>query len=288
MMKKLLVILPILIILAGVVFYFGWVQIQLPENTFAVIFTKTGGWDDSVTKPGTFVWRWERLLPTNLSIHKFKLAPYTTSVSAMGSLPSGDVYAQVLDPPPEFSFSLKLSISFTLNPEALPGLVSDALLSEESYSTWHSENQEIITAKASAFIRERSTKSGFAQQLTNMGAEVSDALSEYLESSLPYLNISACTIRGIEVPDFDLYIAAKELYLDLARKRKESLEAALEQISWTESRTQAHFDALQRYGELITQYPSLLDLIELKEGNLGSILEDIDSFSVQEQSFPVD
>ena len=90
------------------------------------------------------------------------------------------------------------------------------------------------------------------------------------------------------MPDFDLYIAAKELYLDLARKRKESLEAALEQISWTESRTQAHFDALQRYGELITQYPSLLDLIELKEGNLGSILEDIDSFSVQEQSFPVD
>ena len=40
-MKKALVTLIILLVLGGVVFYFGWVQIRLPADACAVIFTSS-------------------------------------------------------------------------------------------------------------------------------------------------------------------------------------------------------------------------------------------------------
>ena len=39
-MKTFLIILVILVILAGAGFYFGWVQIQLPPDNYAVVVTE--------------------------------------------------------------------------------------------------------------------------------------------------------------------------------------------------------------------------------------------------------
>jgi len=86
-MRKLFVSLIILIIVGGVGFYFGWIQIQLPANTFGVIFTKTNGYEASVVRPGTFEWRWQRLLPTNLTLYTYTLAPQSTNVTVAGTLP---------------------------------------------------------------------------------------------------------------------------------------------------------------------------------------------------------
>jgi hypothetical protein len=280
-MKKLIVAFVVLIILGGVVFYFGWIQLQLQENTYAVIFTKTGGWDEEVTEPGTFVWRWERLLPTNFSMHTFTLVPYTARVSSGGVLPGAEVYEHVLDPPPEFAFSLELSVDFGIRPSALAGLVADALLTEETFDTWHAETAEIISARAAAYVREQSTRGEFASQLTHMGDPFTSALIRHLDTTLPYVDIKGLTIRELRVPDFELYQVAKEIYIDLALKRKESHQAALDEITWTEQRSTQHFDVIERYGELITKYPTLLELFSLKEGELGSILEEIDAFTPQ-------
>lgn len=278
-MKKLIIALILLVIVGGVAFYFGWIQIHLPENTYAVIFTKTGGWDEEVTHPGTFVWRWERLIPTNLSMHKFTLEPYTARVSSKGTLPNGDAYSQVMDPRPDFGYSLELAVDFQINPESLPKLVEDSLLTQETFSEWHSDTSEVISARAAGFAREQSTRSDFAASLTALGDEFSESLAAHLRTGLPYVEIQNVTIRRIEVPDFDLYIAAKQIYLDLAQSRKESYEAALLEISWTEARSEQHFEVIRQYGELITQYPALLDLFELKDGALGTILDEIDAFT---------
>ena len=278
-MRKLIVILAVLIIVGGVGFYLGWIQIQLQENTYAVVYTKTGGWDEEVTEPGTFVWRWERLLPTNFSMHTFTLVPYTARVSSKGILPSAEVYEQVLDPSPEFSFSLDMSVDFGIKPSALPTLVSDALLTEETFETWHAETAEIISARAAAYVREQSTRADFAVQLTHMGDPFASALIDYLNATLPHVDIKGLTIRELRVPDFELYNVAKGIYIDLAQKRKESQQAALDEIMWTEARSTQHFGVIERYGELITKYPTLLDLFSLKDGELGSILEEIDSFT---------
>jgi hypothetical protein len=115
-----------------------------------------------------------------------------------------------------------------------------------------------------------------------MGEELSRSLESYLGSAMPHVIIRSMTIRNVEVPDVELYTVAKELYLDLARKRQESYAAALAEITWTESRSQQHFDVIERYGELITRYPTLLELFKLKGGELGTILNEIDAFIPRE------
>lgn len=278
-MRKLIVIVSILIILAGTVFYFGWIQIQLTENTYAVIFTKTGGWDETVTEPGKFVWRWERLLPTNLSMHKFTLTPHTARVSASGSLPSGEIYSGILDPSPDFDFEIDIIVSFNIDPESLPDLVADAALTEETFDAWHAKTENEVSAKAATFIRERSTDVDAASTLTAMGDALAEDLTRYLQSAFPHVEFSAITIRDIEIPDFELYLTAKELFLEYSESRKESYEEALSQITWTQARAEQYFDVLKKYGELISEYPALLDLLSLKNGDMGSILEEIDAYS---------
>ena len=60
-MKRLLVALFVLVVIAAAVFFFGWVQFQIPPDAHGVIFTKTNGWEEEVVDPGTFVWRWQSL-----------------------------------------------------------------------------------------------------------------------------------------------------------------------------------------------------------------------------------
>ena len=273
----------ILVAICGTAFYFGWVQIQLPENTYAVLFTKTGGWDKTVTSPGKFTWRWERLIPTNCSIHKFTLKPYTARLSASGSLPSGDIYAVMLDPSPNFDFSLRMSVSFGVNTDSLPKLVAATVLTEDTFEAWHRETEAAISAKAGAFIRERSVNVSSASSLQAMGDSIVKDLTRYLEGSFPAVDFKAIVVEDIKVPDFSLYLAAKDLFLDFSKSRKESYEEALSHITWTESRAEQHFNVLERYGELITRYPALLELISLKGGDLGLILREIDSFSPSDE-----
>lgn len=278
-MKKLVVLLLILVVLGGTAFYFGWVQIRLPENTYAVVFTKTGGWDEEIITPGKFVWRWERLVPTNFKMHKFQLKPFTAKVRAAGSLPSGDIYAGMLDPSPNFDFTANLSVSFGIKPDALPRLVSTALLSEETFEAWHEETKSRISAKSAAFIRDLSTDRDAATTLTSMGDSIVRDLTRYLENSFPDVAFNAIVVEDINIPDIELYQTAKELFLDLSRSRKESYEEALSQITWTESRAEQHFSVLERYGDLITRYPALLDLLTLKDGDLSTILDEIDAYT---------
>jgi hypothetical protein len=211
-------------------------------------------------------------------MHSFTLKPYTAQVHSEGTLPSGEEYSSALDPPPDFTFSLDLTLDFQIDPEALPRLVSESLLTEDTFDQWHTDTSEIISSKAAAYIRERSRSTSFSDELSAMGNEFTQNLSSYLQSSLPNVTINAVNVRNIKVPDFELYTTAKEIYLEIAQARKQSYESALAELSWTEARSSQHFDVLRQYGELITQYPALLDLFELKGGALGTILEEIDAF----------
>ena len=88
-MRKFLVSLLLVVIAAGVAFYFGWIQLQLPADTYGVIFTKTNGFEQNVVKPGTFVWRWQRLLPTNLTLFTYQLKPQESEVAKTAKLLMG-------------------------------------------------------------------------------------------------------------------------------------------------------------------------------------------------------
>lgn len=87
-MKKALASLIILILFGGVVFYLGWVQFDVPIGNYGLMLSKTSGVYPELIQSGTFLWRWERLLPTNTQLRIFSLDPVSQTDTFNSSLPS--------------------------------------------------------------------------------------------------------------------------------------------------------------------------------------------------------
>ena len=90
---KIAITLLTILALAVAAFFVGWVELSLPPGTYGVAFTKSGGWDEAAVAPGGVTWRWERLIPTNMTLHLFDLAPQEVQRRVAALLPSADVYA---------------------------------------------------------------------------------------------------------------------------------------------------------------------------------------------------
>jgi hypothetical protein len=283
-MKAFLIILVILVILAGVVFYFGWVQIQLPAENYAVVFTKTGGYDEQVIRPGEFTWRWQRLIPTNMTLYVFDLHPRERDIPFQGSLPSAELYSSVLPESPDFSLRGTVSVEFAVSPESLPALVAEQKLLPEKLDDFYSARAEEISDRVLETLKEIDGQ-------TVDSLSLSRRLERELASELPYLQLRSLNVDLLEVPDLQLYELARSSYRDLVEVRDRSRDEAVarlaeEQIRAENSREQerATLEALREYGELLNEYPILLkamavqklsgdQVITIPEFDLKSILE---------------
>ena len=271
-MKKIMIIFIILLLAGGCIFYFGWIQILLPAETYAVIFTKTGGYDSRVTEPGVFTWRWERLLPTNMQINKFDLRPYTKEITYSGTLPSGEQYASVLPDNPDFGFSVAVSLGFRINPRHLPRLVAEEKLTPETLNAYYEQTAESFAQAVSEYSWkyysrvEEALKTGSG--LFSIGNE---KLKSLFSDRYPELEILSLKARVIKKPDPEMYTLAKESYWRLAQSREESRRAVASVLAEEQERVQAELKKeeaalaiLKRYGELLTRYPVLLKAIYLQ------------------------
>lgn len=283
-MKAFLIILVILVILAGTAFYFGWVQIHLPAENYAVVFTKTGGYDKEVIRPGEFSWRWERLIPTNMTLYIFDLRPRALDVSFQGELPSADLYSSVLPNNPDFSIRGSVSITLAILPDALPDLVAEEKLDPDGLDIFYNSKADEISMHVL----------GRFQEMKIVGvASVSldQELKEELDSEFPDLEIITLRSELVSVPDSELYELARASYRDLVETRDRSRDEAIARLAEEQVRAEnareeekANLEALREYGQLLNEYPILLKamavqklsgdkVITIPEFDLKTILE---------------
>jgi len=259
-MRKLLVSLLILIVAAGVAFYFGWIQLQLPADSYGVIFTKTNGFEHQVVKPGTFVWRWQRLLPTNLKLYTFKLTPQKTRVSSQGTLPSGALYAQYLDGKPDFSYNIAISVSYVMKPETLPSLMIDDRITPQTLGTWYEGFDTRIAAEAQDYM---STESASGEVLSAGFGALQPGLLKDLEDKFSQVRFTSVTPETVELPDIALYRKARQQYLDIVDAEKQARQQSAVTKTNLDQLAAQRIDMLRKFGELFNQYPVLLKYLDL-------------------------
>jgi hypothetical protein len=283
-MKAFLIILVILVLLATAGFYFGWVQIHLPADHYAVAFTKTHGYDGTVIRPGEFSWRWQRLIPTNMTLHIFDLRPHTETVTFRGSLPSAALYSSILPENPDFSYTGDVQVTLSIAPESLPVLVSEDILRPDQLDDFYGAKIELLSDTVLESLQEIDAEALDLRALTRrVGGE--------LAAAVPELEISGLNVRVTNVPDRDLYELARSSYRDLVSTRDSARAEAVarladEQVRAENARAQEREDleALREYGELLNEYPILLkamavqklsgeQVITIPEFDLESILE---------------
>ena len=264
-MKRFFGILGILIIIGGLgaVFYLGWIQIRLGANDYGVVFTKMKGYDEVLIEPGKFTWRWEALIPANLTLHLFHLTPRNSRVSLKGELPSGKLYGQVFDGQPDFSYDLTLSLSYMLKPEALPRLAREAYVTPQGLSEWYKGQEDAALVEAAWLLKERMEGPDFSEAGELLPRELERELTEGLNVAFPDLNFTQAAVVNLKLPDAELYRRARRDYFSLMDNQKALRLQALEESIPQTMGQRTNLDILKNYGELFTTYPILLEYLSL-------------------------
>jgi hypothetical protein len=262
-MKKFIITLFILAIIGGAGFLIGWVQLSVPPGSYGIINSKTHGVDPQIIKSGEFRWVWYKLIPTNVQITVFRLETVKSVLEFNSSLPSGNSYAEFAGlTAKDFSWNLSGEISFNIDPDKLISLVSqNNITDQESLNAYLDD----ITRKMKIVILRTLTSvdtdnarlekllsgnhdAGMEQEIKNMFTEIRD---------FSFVVISAT------FPDFVLYRQIRLLYEEFLATQREYVTAGFAKRAETHIETQLRFGELERYGELLTKYPILMDYLAM-------------------------
>ncbi|MBN2049342.1 MAG: hypothetical protein JW760_02760 [Spirochaetales bacterium] len=272
----------IILIIGGLVFYIGWIQIQLDEHSYAVVFTKLRGYEDTVIGPGTFTWRWERLIPTNTRLHIYTLSPQEEQVSISGSLPSADVYGRYLEGSPDFTYDLSFSLSFQIRPDALPALTRDKHITPDTLGSWYKQIISRCQLEATALIQREMRQASENTSSPGFNTTLGNELSSELSNLFPELEFIQVQMQKMRFPDFDLYRKGKEMYMAVMTEKEAAEEEALRRSSSFVVNEEVRLTTLKKYGELLTEYPILLDYMkigghtDLRDIDVGEIISQVE------------
>lgn len=239
----------------------GWLQLALPSDTYGVISTRHQGFDPSVVRPGGFTWRWQRLIPKTLVLHRFTLVPRLAELPVVGTLASGAVYAALVPEKPDFSYEMHVTIRYRLRPEALPRLAEKDGLRPEGLDEWY--------RTADANLARQAVDTALASTATDAPGVAADLVAG-LPARVPDLELLDVAPTVIRMPDRALYARLKTLYFASLAARESALVAAAGRLAVLEAEArvdeQRHdrsIAVLERYGKLLDEHPGLIQFLFL-------------------------
>lgn len=263
-MKKFLVFLFILIILAGVALFFGWAQRGVPPDGYGLIRSKSHGVYPNLIIPGEFKWLWYKLIPTNTETTVFHLKTVDRTFSARNTLPSGKTYAAFTGIDDDFNWEISASFSFRVRHTALIPLANAGTISsQEDLARYESDLTAQIEAAILRRISTGQENSGPIESLLKDGD--SAELVQTIQQEFPTIENVAIRVKTAVIPNFALYNQAREVYNDYLALQKEHISGLAGEKAATQVESYRRFDELEQYGLLLTKYPILLEYLKIKQ-----------------------
>ncbi|QEN07546.1 hypothetical protein EXM22_05915 [Oceanispirochaeta crateris] len=264
----------IVLVFAAFVFYMGWIQIRIPEGVHALVYTKTGGYDNQLISPGQFVWRWENLFPGNMTLHFIELKNSREEYTMTGYLPSGELYGQYINRPEAFHYTFEVEYRFSIKDESFVSLIESGTY----YSQLIEDRNQEYVAATNEIIQD------FFKDQDSLNLEgISEAekmLSLKISESDPRYQLNDLRIISYQYPDIELYEQTRAYFLEeLAVLRQAELKT--EQIQTElETVTSRKMDLLRQYGEVLSEFPVLLQYYGLDKEKIDpSLFQDFSQAS---------
>ncbi len=262
-MKKALVILILLLVIGGAVFYRGWVQILIPEDHVAVAFSRTSGWEPEVLRAGEFNWRWEHVPPGNMELYLFSRETHRLELSKSGTLPSGEVFRQYLEGNPSLDYNLRLELQVRLQDDELPGLAEDQGLRPDGIEAYLDELSTEVERFSLEFLSEYFGDAPEAETVSELLSEIEDELESLIQGRYAEIEVVSFRVRELELPDLALYRLGREIYLDIVEAQRDAIIDAQAELAVTEVTEAQKIEVLERFGRLLSDYPVLLEYFAL-------------------------
>jgi len=258
--------LLILIIAGAAVFLFGWMQLRLDEGEYAVVYRKSHGYETELVRSEDFEWRWEALFPTYLTLHKFNLKPQSVDIKQNGVLPSGRIYNEIVDDSIDFSWEIEAGINYRVNPDSLLSLVESGF---DDLDSFYSDYETKLNSAVPNIINQ--------VMINNPNEEIAidqDWFSESMKGSVidARVDIVEASLIRWRYPDMALYAEARRLAIETMRERQAVVSEVENIAAGLESAQEVRLKLLRGYGEVLDQYPLLIDFFALEGVPIESIL----------------
>jgi len=268
-MKKFFITILILIVLGGVGFFFGWVQFQVPTGLYGVINSKTHGVDPVPVHSGEFRWIWYKLIPTNVEISLFNLEYMQFPINFNSKLPSGDTYAAFLGlTNADFRWELKGELAFNIKPEYLVRLtVLHHLSSQDDLNAFMQKTAKDIEHIILQNLNSISSADDSARVEKILSGNTDAQMELEIRTEYPEIDKFNFTIQSVKIPDFILYRQLRLMYDEYLAKQREYVTAEFGRRAENHIESQLRINELERYGELLSKYPILLDYLQLGQNH---------------------
>lgn len=275
MKRKAMFFAVALLCAAGYVFYRGWVSLSVNVGECAVLSSRTGGVYPRPVINGEFLWRWEALIPKNVTLTSYSMAPRTVSSVISGSLPSAELYSMQVKGNPDFTYSFKIDVVLSPKADRILSVAGCAVpLSSEQLEATVTETARLVASDAADFIIRGSKECAGPLAPEYTSEEILSAIAA--EEKFAAFNISSVLVREAVVPDTDLYALAKNTY----SAYQEALGAALEREAEIQAKALVEdnrtLSKLERFGEVLEKYPNLAAVF--KDRDIASVLQTIEAF----------
>ncbi len=267
-MKKFIISLIILAVFASFALLWGWLEFFVPVDKYGVLISKTSGIKNEVISKGNFTWAWERLIPTNSKLYVFSATPKTYTKEILGSLPSANIYSNMLEGAPDFSYSFSVEVVLNILPETLPRFVdSKGGTDQEILDEYLNTQAESIARSTIEFILERSlTDTDFVVEASYSNSQLIEGID--VRTNYSDLEIASLTVNNIKLPDTSMYNLAKNTYTVYQESIQQNLIEAAESQSTLATETYLELERLSQLGRVLAEYPQLIEYEAVTNGSL--------------------
>lgn len=267
--KKFFINLIVLAIFSAVIFYIGWITFMIKPGYCAVMTSKTCGVYEKPIVAGAFTWRWERLLPTNVTLETFDLTPYRTSQTVAGELPSAKLYKDYAASSADFSYNIKFNIGMSISPEQILKLYREnKLKTNEDLQEYYGNRAKVAAGLISDFIIKKNT----GTVITPSALTESEVLEAVMSKKDEFEGIafSMVEVSDCRIPDIEVYNKAKKSYEEFLVMLNAKLEQYADKNASSYMEMDRTFKQFEKIGELMKVYPHLQDMF--KSGDAAAII----------------
>ena len=257
-MKKVILILILLIIAAGAVLYFGWVNIK--PGFFGVAHSTITGTIEYPLESGKIHWFWQKLIPNSFHLYMVERKPLALSFESTYSLPG----SEQLEEFGRFDLTVQTNIQYSIEYDAARKLIDSGRFTEfDDYFAGLVSSQ--VDEAVAGFMLENMIR--YTQYYEEISYGMLSVLEENIERRIRNaarayeLEDASWSITYTEVPQIELYNDALNRYFshleNVFRFKEDELDRESEYLARMKE-NDLEIDRWEKYGELIKKYPELL------------------------------
>ena len=214
-------------------------------------------------RSGEFRWLWYKLIPTNVKISVFHVEPVKYIMDYSSILPSGNIYADFVGLKEDFSWDIKAEISFIIDSDMLIKVTSDHNITDQHGLNDYLQNiAQNISAMILRTLSSADTDPARLERILSDNPDVQ--IEREITNRFPEIRNFLFSVHSANFPDFILYKQVRSLYEEFLSEQSEYVASSFGRNAEVHIEARIRFDELERYGELLTKYPVLMQYLALE------------------------